>query len=84
MTTVHTISAWFDRGVAEGAAFMLVKWDSFDGPDGDYPVYIAPGENPREVAAKDGDRTMECYCLTMDKASQLAEHRAFHWTEETP
>jgi hypothetical protein len=84
MTSRGAISKWFDEGVEAGAAFMIIKWDTFDGPDGDYPVYVMPGESPHEVSSRIGDMTMECYCLLMDKKSQLDEHRAQHWTLPEP
>lgn len=80
MTTRSQIAGWFDRGVAQGATHMIVKWDSFEGPfDADYPVYVMPGQDPRVIDRENGDRTVECYNLRLNRESQLAEHRAFHW-----
>jgi hypothetical protein len=79
MTSLATISQWFDDGKNDGATHMIVKWDSFNGPEGDYPVYVYPGEDPREIAKSNSDTTVECYALFMDKDDQFNEHRAFHW-----
>lgn len=80
-TTRDDLSRWFDDGVEQGATHMVVVCDTFD--YGDYPVYVMPDQDVREVAeANDGPnmtKLMEVYCLSMDKAQQLAEDRAFHY-----
>lgn len=82
--TRTNISGWFNRGVKEGATHMIVVCDTYDHED--YPVYVKPGQDPREVAkGYDGtnmQRIMEVYNLKMDKESQLNEHRAFHYDDE--
>lgn len=71
-TSVASIGAWFDRGVAEGATHMIVVCDSFDHED--YPVFVKPTEDVREVEKKyraaSMQRVMEVYSLTKDKAEQ--------------
>lgn len=79
MTTRNQIHAWLVEAKAEGATHVIIKWDSFDGPEGDYPVSVMPGEDPRTVASKNDDRTIECYAMHLSLESQLAEHRAHHW-----
>lgn len=79
--TRQDIEGWFDRGVKEGATHMIVVCDTYDWSD--YPVYVMPGENPR-AKSKEFDGTnmqqiMECYNLSMSKADQMKERRAFHW-----
>ena len=60
---------------------MIVICDTYDYED--YPKFVKPGQNAREVAqANNGvnmQRVMEVYDLSMDKETQLNEHRAFHY-----
>jgi hypothetical protein len=77
MTTREDIRGWLREAQSVGATHMIVKWDDFDNED--YPVMVAVGENPREVAKKHSDRVMEVYAMHLDLEEQLAEHRAFHW-----
>lgn len=82
MTTKAEISRWFDEGVAQGATHMAVVCDTFDYCD--YPTYITePDANKAKdlISAKNQNmqRVMEVYNLTMDKDTQLAEHRAFNY-----
>lgn len=81
MTTVSQLSAWFDRGVRGGASHMIVKWDSFDGPDGHYPLYVMPDEDARAVDRANGDRTVEVYILNPERrAEQLRPGiRVWNW-----
>ena len=79
MTSVSQIKVWFDEGLKDGATHMIVKWDSFDGPEGDYPVYVYPGEDARKVADKNNDSTVECYSYAISWEYQATERRAFHW-----
>lgn len=85
-TTREEIAGWFDRGVKKGATHLIVACDTFDHED--YPVYVEPGEDPREVAARysgvNMQTVMEVYALHLDKATQLAEHRAFHYDMPNP
>lgn len=79
-TSRAELSAWFDRGLAEGATHMIVVCDTFDHED--YPVYVKATEDLREKTKEfDGvnmQRIMEVYSMGVDKETQLAEHRAFH------
>lgn len=77
------ISTWFDRGVAEGKARMIIWCDTYDWDD--YPEYVPDfGDETAEVVRemikiKDGSnmqRLMEVYNLQMDKDAQMNEHRA--------
>ena len=65
MTTRSQIERWFNRGVKEGATHMLVVCDTWDYED--YPVYVKPGEDPREIVQRKAtgnmQRLMECYAL---------------------
>lgn len=79
-TTVEMLSRWFDEGSRQGATHMIVVCDQFDFED--FPVYVAPGEDPAAAvdreAGRELQRVMEVYCLSMEKAAQLREVRAFH------
>ena len=66
MTSAWEIRQWFNKGVKQGSAFMLVCSDTFDWTD--YPVYVPPGINPYSKHPNNGsggmgDRVMECYNL---------------------
>ena len=79
MTTREEIADWFDRGVKDGAAFMIVVCDTFDHED--YPVYASVASYPAVYDSHHGknmQRIMEVYDLGMDKSTQLGERRAFH------
>ncbi len=72
---------WLNQGAEQGATHMIVVVDTWDHED--YPVYVKPGENVREIADKyDGkemQRIMEVYDLSKDHELQLSEHRAFNY-----
>lgn len=75
------IESWLAAGVEKGATHMIVAVDGWDHED--YPVYVMPGENAREVADKyDGkemQRIMEVYDLSMDHAQQLGQSRVMNF-----
>lgn len=81
MTTRQELAAWFDRGVEKQATHMIVVCDTFD--HGDYPVYVSPDQDARTEAAKynsaNMQRIMEVYDLRLDRDTQMAEVRAFHY-----
>jgi hypothetical protein len=54
--TYERISGWFDRGVAQGATHLVVVCDTFDYED--YPVFVKPGEDAREVVTSNNGRNM--------------------------
>lgn len=75
--TVHTISTWFDYGVADKAQYMIVWCDDFDYSD--YPAYY-PDEQSAQTALNhpsSTQRAMECYDLRTDKQEQLNLRRAW-------
>jgi hypothetical protein len=80
-TTRAEIRRWFDNAKAAGATHMLVVCDTFDYDD--YPVDVMPGECVRAVAAAHNGpnmtRLMEVYAMHLDRETQLAEGRAFHY-----
>jgi hypothetical protein len=75
-----TIKGWFEEAEKEGASHMVVLMDSFDYED--YPLFVMPGENPRDKAFDDKGRIMECYKISLGWESQSKEHRANHWDWE--
>lgn len=79
--TKQDISRWFDRGVVEGKSHLIVVCDTYDHDD--YPVYVNPDQDAKEVAAmyngKNMQRIMEVYSLSMDKEVQLNQFRAFNY-----
>jgi len=79
-TSVEELGRWFDDGVERGATHLIVVCDQYDYTD--FPVYVQPGQDPTELfeqeRAKPLQAVMEVYCLSMDRAAQLAERRAFH------
>lgn len=79
--TKQDIAGWFDDGVRGGATHLIVVCDDFDHED--YPVYVKPGEDARQQADAQGQksmqRVMEVYALHLDKWTQLSEPRAFHY-----
>lgn len=74
------IRSWLEEGRMREATHVIVVvnkvWD-------DFAVYVMPGEDSQEVAARyqdiDRQRIMEVYSLSMDVEAQLCEDRAFHW-----
>lgn len=77
MTSVDTIKGWFECAEIEGASHMIVKCDTFDFED--YPVFVRPGEDPRQIDRENEDRTMECYKISLGWEAQAKEHRAQNW-----
>lgn len=70
-----TITGWVEAGYENGSTHVVVVCDMHDWTD--YPVYVRPGQNVMDVINGSG-RVMEVYNMSMDKASQLAERRAWH------
>lgn len=75
-TTVDALRSWLKVAKEKGATHMLVAVDMYDMYD--YPVYVMPGQDPHEVAAKEQE-IMECYALHLDVEEQLRERMAFHF-----
>ncbi len=77
MAATHgMIEAWFDRGCAQGAAYMIVWCDTYDRSD--YPSYHKTKEDALADKATNGQnmkRLMEIYDLHADKAPQMAVRR---------
>lgn len=75
--TTKEIREWLECGKAQGATHMLVVCDTFDWSD--YPVFVMPGENVREIAKKNGGpnmtRLMEVYNLALPFDEQLTPFR---------
>lgn len=80
MTTAAEIGEWFDRGVRQGAEYMIVVCDTFDHEG--YPSYVQPGEDFwAKYESYDGgkgmQRIMEVYNLRKSKPEQMGQRRAF-------
>lgn len=84
-TSREQIAAWFDRGVQQGAAYMIVVCDTFDYDD--YPAYVKPAEDVHEQVEHyrnaSMQRVMEVYDLSANMAEQLAENRCFRLPART-
>jgi len=80
-TTPDRIRRWLLEGRQTGATNVIVVCDTFEYDD--YPVFVMPGQNPRDVAKQydnvNMQKIMEVYSLSLDIEMQLKEHRAFHW-----
>lgn len=78
-TTRETLSRWFDSGVENGDAGMIILCDTFEYSD--YPVYVRDrqdfDEKLKEQEAKSMTRVMETYDLVADKDKQMALYRCF-------
>ena len=78
MTTKKDISRWFDEGVNNKYAFMLIICDTFDYED--YPVYTNSAADCMQRYKNPGEmqRIMEVYNLSDDKNSQLNKRRCIN------
>jgi hypothetical protein len=80
-TTQAQIRQWFIRGVEQKATHMIIVCDTFDYDD--YPVYVKPDQNSREVAeeydGKNMQSIMEVYDLSKDMEEQLNQFRVFNY-----
>ena len=85
--TRDDIDRWIEEGQDKGATHVVVVHDTYDHDN--FPLFIMPGENAREVFNKKyvndrqpteaAYRADECYDLRMDIDAQIKEHRANHW-----
>lgn len=69
------IKKWFDQGVEQGAAFMVVRCDTFDWDD--YPSYHDTEGSARGVVQSPGQmqKVMEVYDLSKPRDEQIAMPR---------
>lgn len=74
--TLEIIKAWFENGVSNSKAYMIVMHDTYD--NGDYPVYYdtADAARARKLDPRDHERVMEIYDLNVDMQEQLNQFRA--------
>ncbi len=77
MTTLTDIKRWYDNGDTGEFSHMIVKVDMMDHED--YPVYVSKGDNPREVSARNVERTIECYSYALGWDVQSKQFRAQNW-----
>jgi hypothetical protein len=76
------LTRWFQNGVRQGFARMIVWCDTYDYSD--FPAYVnMTGEELRKYCLSENGhnmkRLMEVYDLEADMDAQLGEHRAFHY-----
>lgn len=80
-TTRDEIRGWLSAERATGATHMIVVCDTFDHED--YPVFVKPDENVREVEArfngKNMQRVIEVYNLGLPIDPQLSAGRCFNY-----
>lgn len=82
VATRADLRRWFDDGVAQGKARMIVWVDQFD--YGDYPEYTDKTGNMLRAYIGDNDgknmqKMMEVYDLTADPEPQLAADRVWNY-----
>lgn len=78
-TTKEQISKWFDNAKSEGWDFLFIVCDTFSYED--YPVGVKIQEYEtkyKEFHDRNMQKIMEVYDLSLNKESQINEHRAFH------
>ena len=70
-TSVQQLREWFDRGIEQQAAYMVVVCDTFDW--GDYPVFCKTKDDAQRKIDDPGSmqKVMEVYDLTASKDEQL-------------
>jgi hypothetical protein len=85
-TSKADIKGWLTRGRDKGATHVIVACDTFDWDD--YPVFVMPGQDAREIAkGYDGlnmQRLMEVYHLGMPDEEQLSRFRVMNFDLPTP
>lgn len=80
-TTRELLTQWFDAGVRDKAAFMIVATDTFCHED--YPLYVHAGGEKSvvdvalEVEHRIMSRVMEVYDLNGDRDAQITAERAW-------
>jgi hypothetical protein len=84
-TSKADIRHWLKRGLADTRkpTHCIIVCDTFDYED--YPVYVFPGEDVRDVEKKNSlsagnmQRVMEVYNLALPIEAQLEENRSFNY-----
>ena len=78
--TREDIRRWLEEGKEQGATHVIIVCDEFDWSD--YPVYVAPSQNVRDIeqeyAGKEMQKIMEIYNLALPIEPQLREISAYH------
>lgn len=71
------LKRFYEHGEAQGGySHMVVAMDSFDYTV--YPIYVPQGQDPRDHTPTNGDRTMECYDLSLGWEAQ-SKGRVQNW-----
>jgi hypothetical protein len=80
-TKKEDIRRWVMKGKKSGATHCLIVCDTFDWED--YPVYVTPGQDVREIAKQHNGpnmtKLMEVYSMKLDIEAQLKEYRSSHY-----
>lgn len=80
-TTKEEIRGWLERGKSKGATHVVVACDTFDWSD--YPVFVLPGQDAREIAEKHNGpnmtKLMEVYKVADDWQAQFDKGRCFNY-----
>lgn len=82
------VKGWLEEARRHGATHMLVVCDTYDAEfsldpaEAHYPVFVHPGEDPRDVGveySRDMQVVKEVYAMHLDLEMQLNEMRALHY-----
>lgn len=74
------IRGWFREAENRGATHLIVATDTWDYDS--YPIYVMPGENPRDKEPKSMmQRTEECYRISLGWEAQ-SQGRVQNWELE--
>jgi len=75
------IHEWLKEGKKKGMTHVIIVCDDFQWED--YPIYIMPGQDVKEIEKKHGveqmERVMEIYNLSLPLEPQIEEERAWHY-----
>lgn len=77
MTTQKQIAAWYDEGVKDGKAYMVVWCDTYDWSD--YPACFDNREETQRAinSPSSMQKVMEVYDLNGDREAQLGMYRCW-------
>ena len=79
--TKQDIARWLSRGREQGATHVVVVCDTFDWED--YPIFVSPSEEAREVYSKyhgpNMQKVMEVYNLSLNDTEQLNARRVLNF-----
>lgn len=81
--TRRDLEEWYNRGVEDKKAYMIVVCDTFDYED--FPVYLGAGESVNAEVSKRSNasqmsRVMEVYDLSLPFGSQRTTSGGLAWS----